>query len=1043
MVPTAADTAIVNLGGGFASIATVDDNATALNLIVASSGRARIDHYDDLMNIVNQLTIGSASSGQGIYSLIHGQLVVPRAIVGDAGDGTLVLNDETVAVFSDHLFLANAPGSVGLIRQQHDSTSEVMGDARLGVAGTGTLENRGGTTRVKRLFVGGDTVGGVGTYAFTSGPGDPLGTLEISEEAQLGNVGLGTINISGETIDGGDAGILRVRAGTGRLIGAGTFKIPVVFEDAVKVQFAKDTITTSAILTQKTGLTRFNAGAGTFDNPTEMVDLLTAQMLPGSMYNLDWGGLPGPGNLVHKPVSGDERVQLEFDFSSAGAKGNADVADADVAARVRLLQFGQEMTSRNGSTSTFLGDMGGQIRTLPAEQSDGKMIARTQNAAGDFDLGVMGIAVTPEHQMPQVEALHDRGFKGRDVVIGQLEPGLPYQEHGAFDDWKQINGGDSRLSYSGAQPDDTNVTAHATRVASILIGYDPLAIQVNALSKLEPVENRYQDGFGFTGVAPDARLVSRTFTTTFAEDLLALAAEPNVKVINVSAGIRELFGDPIPATGNNSEELAVDRVVEQEKIIYTQSAGNNGRFRDFNDHGTLSDPAGAYNAIVVGNVRFESDEYPRLFDAASAMLHDTTSVGPTAGDAARSAPHLVAPGTGILSAFMMEFATATGALRLDPAYPIDTNRGLYSTMLRATPETGLFETEPVTGTSFAAPIVAGVASLLVERSRKPVGGFGSIGEDARVIKSILMTSADKPADWEQGLPDMHVDDSTAIPLSFDFGAGVLDPEGAMDLLEAGRFENYRIAPGAPGPKITTNGWNLTTLIGNVVSPLDDLAGHIYYLDDLVAGSPLTATLNWYRHIDADMAATPLSNLDLELLSWDGVTAVSVAVSNSQVDNLEHIHLNALATGGDYLLRVWDVSADPANFESYALSWELASHPQPEFLPGDTNGDFRVDVEDLNNVRNHFGELGMSVPGDTTPFDGVVNLHDLNAVRNNFGVGNANAVPEPSSLALLAAGAVCIAALRQRQATESSRALQPKAGNLRRSRPAPTRLADDY
>ncbi len=337
-------------------------------------------------------------------------------------------------------------------------------------------------------------------------------------------------------------------------------------------------------------------------------------------------------------------------------------------------------------------------------------------------------------------------------------------------------------------------------------------------------------------------------------------------------------------------------------------------------------------------------------------------------------------------------------------------------MLRTTPETGFFETEPVTGTSFAAPIVAGVASLLVERSRRPVGGFGPSGEDPRLIKSILMTSADKPADWEQGLPDMHADDSTAIPLSFDFGAGVLDPVGAMDLLEAGRFENYTTIPGPPGPKITTDGWNMSTLIGDIVSPLDDLPGHVYFLDDLVSGSSLTATLNWFRHIDADLTAAPLSNLDLELLSWDGAMAVSVAVSNSQVDNLEHIYLNTLATGGDYLLRVWDVSADPANFERYALSWELSSDPQPEFLPGDTNGDFRVDLDDLNNVRNHFGELGMPVLGDTSPFDGIVNLDDLNAVRNNFGAGNANAVPEPASLALLATGTVCIIALRRRRVT---------------------------
>ncbi len=237
IVPTAADTAIVNHPGGLAAIATVEDNATALDLIVATAGRARIDHKDDLMNIIHRLTLGSAG-GAGIYDLMQGQLVTSEIVLGDKGDGTLLLKDDTVAVASSMMTMAKQPGSVGLIRQRYNSTIDVQGDLLLGVGGTATLENRGGTTRAQRMRIGGDTVGGVGTYTFTSGPGDPLGTLEIGEEAQLGDVGLGTINISGETIDGGDAGILRVRADTGRLIGTGAFKIPVVFEDTVKLRFA-------------------------------------------------------------------------------------------------------------------------------------------------------------------------------------------------------------------------------------------------------------------------------------------------------------------------------------------------------------------------------------------------------------------------------------------------------------------------------------------------------------------------------------------------------------------------------------------------------------------------------------------------------------------------------------------------------------------------------------------------------------------------------------------------------------------------------------
>ncbi len=67
-------------------------------------------------------------------------------------------------------------------------------------------------------------------------------------------------------------------------------------------------------------------------------------------------------------------------------------------------------------------------------------------------------------------------------------------------------------------------------------------------------------------------------------------------------------------------------------------------------------------------------------------------------------------------------------------------------------------------------------------------------------------------------------------------------------------------------------------------------------------------------------------------------------------------------------------------------------------PGDTNFDGSVDVVDLNNVRNHFGETG-SVLGDANG-DGAVDLLDLNAVRNYFGTGTASPdIKPPTALAV--------------------------------------------
>jgi hypothetical protein len=82
--------------------------------------------------------------------------------------------------------------------------------------------------------------------------------------------------------------------------------------------------------------------------------------------------------------------------------------------------------------------------------------------------------------------------------------------------------------------------------------------------------------------------------------------------------------------------------------------------------------------------------------------------------------------------------------------------------------------------------------------------------------------------------------------------------------------------------------------------------------------------------------------------------------------------------------------------------------------GDTNGDGLVNLDDLNAVRNNFGNSGApgSTPGDAYPFDGIVDLDDLNGVRNNFGAGPSNAVPEPSSFALIGLGLAGLFGLRR-------------------------------
>lgn len=192
------------------------------------------------------------------------------------------------------------------------------------------------------------------------------------------------------------------------------------------------------------------------------------------------------------------------------------------------------------------------------------------------------------------------------------------------------------------------------------------------------------------------------------------------------------------------------------------------------------------------------------------------------------------------------------------------------------------------------------------------------------------------------------------------------------------------------------------------------------------------------------------SLGFDTLPW-AVGRTSLSPGALAVDGTEFTFTLDLALPGvrDYLQRSLDTGSLALMLTSlHSVSGQGGSEPYPAFftkenidlgtgepvapptlvinyeimdeslLPGDTSPfDHVVDLADLNAVRNNFGASGEGVLGDTSPFDGIVDLADLNAVRNNFGRSQASSVvPEPRALTLILIGAgisCCYSRMRQR------------------------------
>ncbi|MFH5804064.1 S8 family serine peptidase [Alienimonas sp. DA493] len=534
------------------------------------------------------------------------------------------------------------------------------------------------------------------------------------------------------------------------------------------------------------------------------------------------------------------------------------------------------------------------------------------------------------------ERFYAAGYTGTRAYVANIEGGHAWNGH------QDLTGVNYIPSAPGTGTPTSSKQGHATATAHNIAGVPSTGASYDS----DSYNSTLRHGIAF-GVQESGRLYSGNVATAFGSggsfsttttsvgttykdaflDGMGGAGNPTADVVNGSWGFRSSDDsvDRQIRAGFVVETVGIDAMIAQSGAVSVFSAGND----QDNDPAAGADNnvggiGAGYNSITVGALgpgpdfdnisTFSSRGAAPFFDAKAAAGSGNTSPDPrflqpsgAFSDAARAVVDIVAPGTSVGAPF-----TTT-----DP--------GIYHS---------------VSGTSFAAPIVAGGAALVVDAGKDLYGGGDAI--DGRVVKAVLLNSANKNLN---GYDNGQFLDSGVVTtfqsLDLTYGAGALDLDAA--------FEQYVLADtagvlGNDGGLVGAVGWDLGSVSHDgLLAAAEDL---FFIGTELAGGSVFTTTLTWFaERVGANDTLEGtfedvLVDLDLEVFRFDALTQTvieTVAQSISAFNVVEHLSFE-LPEDGYYGVRVsyfdehWDFGDDDTA-TTYGLAWSGVARPAAVPEPG--------------------------------------------------------------------------------------------------------------
>jgi len=519
------------------------------------------------------------------------------------------------------------------------------------------------------------------------------------------------------------------------------------------------------------------------------------------------------------------------------------------------------------------------------------IITGTLHISGSSNAGSDGRTGLNINRYLGAERFYNAGYTGSRSIVANIEAGHASNSHIITTHQTQRITGTNALNVN-----DSHATSATHAMSGRLAGstypsnYYGFGIAHGAETWSGAIATGFTGGGGFT-------ITDSSTASVYSTALLTGINGRTADVFNSSWG----FTGP---DGNNTVTVGVDGMLYQSGAIGVVSAGNTL-------NGLPPQPVGGiaagYNAISVGALRSDADTIPynRIATFSNRGPNDffNAQTGQTVPNA-RAAVDIVAPGQNLTLA--IGDTNATGSNQA--------------------------------GTSFSAPMVAGGAGLLVDAGRDLYAG-NHRAIDGRVVKAVLLNSADKLPNWSNGQTLQSGVIRTTQSLDYTFGAGRMNLDQAFDqyvLTAAGGAAGTTDVAGLLGDQVANVGWDFGQVAIN--------GSNRYFMEQRVdADTQLNVTLSWY--IDNNpgnlnnfngTTYNRFANLNLRVFQFDNLVdrniIGTIAESISLYNAIEHLSFTVSETAflGFEVLHAgnhWNFGNNTSG-EFYGLAWSSTAVPEP-------------------------------------------------------------------------------------------------------------------